>query len=124
MSAAGAGNTYGSFNGTAYGSGGTVNAYGTYSGYDATAAAIAQQNAQRQNQQLIANKEAQNAAAQRELGYAYQISTVEPQSKRGGLITIELPKKLRASKVPVPVTFTIAAGPETHEIHATLTPMK
>lgn len=124
LSAASAGNTYGSFNGTAYGPGGTVNAYGTYSGYDATAAAIAQQNAQRQNQQLIANKEAQNAAAQRELGYAYQISTVEPQGKQGGLITIELPKKLRAAKQPVSVVFTIAAGPDTHQVYATFTPVK
>jgi hypothetical protein len=123
LSAASAGNTYGSFNGTAYGAGGTVNAHGTYSGYDATAAAISQQNAQRQNQQLIANKEAQNAAAQRELGYVYQISTVEPGIK-GGLITIELPKKLRSSKVPVPVIFTVVAGTETHEIHATFTPVK
>ncbi len=124
LSASSAGNTYGSFNGTAYGAGGTVNAYGTYSGYDATAAAIAQQNAQRQNQQLVANKEAQNAAAQRELGYAYQISTVEPGTRQGGLITIELPKKLRASKAPVPIVFSVVAGSETHEIFATFTPVK
>lgn len=124
MSAASAGNTSGSFSGTAYGPGGTVNAYGTYSGYNSTAAAIAQQNAQRQNQQLFANRESQNAAAQRELSYAYQVSTVDPQGKQGGLITIELPKKVRASKVPVAVIFAITAGPETHQVHATLTPIK
>lgn len=124
LSAANAGNSYGSFNGTASGSGGTVNASGTYSGHDATAAAIAQQNAQHQNQQLFENNKAQNAMAQRELGYAYQISTVEPGARQGGLITIELPKKLRASKAPVPIVFYVIAGNETHEIRATFTPVK
>ena len=121
-----AGNTYGT---AAYSSNtnGTVAGYGyqsqtrgtaTYSGYDATAAAIAQQTAQRQNENTLSRLQDRVAAGNAALTQNLRTTTVDPNRNLGGFVTFEIPATARKSKVPLELTFTISAGSDQHVVKA------
>ncbi len=126
MNAAYAGNTYGTatYSGNTYGNVGGygynshTTGYATYSGYDATAAAIANQNANIQNERIFSNLAQRRANGEAALRSLLNTTTVDPHAALGGMITFELPSKMRSSKLPIPVTFVVEAGGERHEIKA------
>ena len=90
----------------------------TFSGYDATAAAIAEQTAQRQNEITYSRLQDRVAAGNAALTQNLRTTTVDPNKIFGGLVTFEIPAKARKSKVPLELTFTIGAGSDQHVIKA------
>jgi hypothetical protein len=90
----------------------------TYSGYDATAAAIAQQTAQRQNEITMSRLQERVAAGNAALAQNLRTTTVDPNIAFGGLVMFEIPAKARKSKDPLELSFTIGAGSDQHVIKA------
>ena len=128
MNAANAGYSHGtvsarSFTSGTYGSSSTT-AFGTYSSYNAGQAANAQALANLQNQQTFDRLAVANANGKEALRAFLRTTTVDPGDAKGGLITIELPKSVRKSKVPVNVTFNVKTGTETHVVKAQLVPTR
>jgi hypothetical protein len=125
-SAANAGNTYGTatYSGNTYGNVGGYGyqsrTYGTanYQAYDATAAAIAGQTAQRQNEAIFARLADSRQAGNVALAESFRTTTVDPNGVFGGQVTFELPAKARSSKTPVAITFTVGAGEDRHIVKA------
>lgn len=124
MGAAEAGYTSGTFSysGQASGyAGGTpfqaqTSGTGTYSGYDPTAAALAQQNADRENAQLSEQLQQKQALGQVDLSQKLRTTTVSPGALVGGQVVFELPRTARPSKKPVEVFFEIRAGGDIHTV--------
>ena len=125
-SAANAGNTYGTatYSGNTFGS---VGGYGyqshttgfaTYQGNDPSAAAIAGQTAQRQNEAIAARLAERRQQGDVELSRSFRTTTVDPNGLSGGRVTFELPAKARNAKGPVNLTFTVGAGTDQHTIKA------
>lgn len=112
------GTTYGSYGSTPY----RAQTYGTatYSGYDAGRAQIAGAIAQEQNRADFQALAAAQAANMEGLNALMQTTTVDPGSAFGGIVLFDVPKEVKRSKVPIPVTFTIEAGGEVHHFKGTL----
>lgn len=98
--------------------------FGTYSSYNAGAAANAQAIANLQNQQTFDRLAEANAAGKEQLRQYLRTTTVDPGNVKGGLITIELPKSVRKSKAPLSLTFAVRTGGEVHTIKAQLVPAR
>lgn len=112
------GSSYGTVGRTPYNS--TTYGTATYSGYDATAAQLAEATAQQQNQATFDRMAAQNASRMGALSANMRTTTVDPGQMFGGAVMFELPAAARKSKVDVPVTFIVTAGGEEHRFEAVL----
>jgi hypothetical protein len=111
-----AGNTYGS---AIYS--GNIGGYGysgiaSYSGHDATAAAIAGQTAQRDNELVLERFNVRKQQGDVTLAQTLQTTTVDPNIVLGRQVTFEMPPKARSSKNPVTIIFTVSAGEDRHII--------
>lgn len=128
MQASQAGNSYGSatYSGNTFGNVGTTpysaTTFGTatYSGYNAGAAYAAQANANALNQQQFQAMQLQQAAARQDLSQVMKTTTVEPGQAFGGLMQYEVPREVRSSKSPLPVTIEVTVGSEVHVFKGTL----
>lgn len=120
MNAANAGysNTYGSYSGrttaTAYGSGGyasaTGNSYGNFSArtYDSTAAYLAQQSANAQNQALLERQQANAEFSKRSLeARALKANTLSPGEMVLGDVRLALPKRNKSAPAEFVATVKI-----------------
>jgi hypothetical protein len=109
-----AGNTYGS---AIYS--GNIGGYGysgiaSYSGHDATAAAIAGQTARRENELVLERFNARRQQGDVTLAQSLQTTTVDPNIVLDKQVTFEMPAKVRSAKNPVTILFTISAGEDHH----------
>lgn len=128
MSAANAGYYRGTttYNGSTYGTIGSTsfnaNTYGTgtYSGYNSGQAALAQSLANAENQATFARMAENNASNMDALKANIRTTTIDPQQMFGGSVMFELPKQARASKIDVPVIFTVTIDGEEHRFDAVL----
>lgn len=121
MNAANAGysNTYGNYSGTAtasaYGSGGYATArassYGNFSAntYDSTAAYLAQQSANAQNQALFERQQANAEFSKRDLeARALKANTISPGEMVLGDVRLALPKRNKAAPAEFVATVNVA----------------
>ncbi len=115
-----AGNSYGTVN--AYGSGGWASA--TYSAYNPAAASVATSLATMQNQQLFDRLADHKAVGIQALEVNLRTTTVDLGHDFGGMVTYELPKKLRARKTAIPVRVHVRLGNDVHIFHANFVPAK
>lgn len=93
---------------------------GTYSGHDATAAAIARANANAENARNSAALEANLASRRAQIEQVVQLNTIMPGRIFNGPVQFEVPDSVAKSKGPVPVVITVQAGDEIHTFQGLL----
>ena len=92
-----------------------------YSQYDATAAAIAQNNADRQVDRITANLERRRAEGQQALQQNLRPTTIEPGRDFGSIFAFELPAEALKRKAPIEAVISIQMGSELHRFKAVMT---
>lgn len=93
---------------------------GTYTAYDPAAAALAKDNAARQNAQLAERVQQKQAVGLADLSRKLRTTTVTPGALTGGQVVFELPRKARSSKEPIELLFQIRAGQDVHSVKVML----
>ena len=113
------GRTSGTYGATPYS--GNTTGTATYSGYDAASASAAQSQANEENRRDAQAVRGQQQQARNQIAEIMQTTTVAPRTISGGGLQYDMPKAVRSSKAPVPVTIEITVGDEKHIFHGTLT---
>ena len=113
------GQTTGNYGATPYSA--TTSGRGTYSGYDSEASNAAQAQANAETSRDVAQLRSNQQADRGRIAQVMQTTTVAPGNVFGGIVQFEVPKPIRSSKVPVPVTIEITVRGETHYFRGTIT---
>lgn len=117
------GSTYGSVGVAPYS--GTTAGTVTYAEHDPLKAAAAGAIVNEENRRRMeALHQRQQAALQAIETEVLQTTTVDPGMAVGGMLYFDIPAKIRRTKAPVPVSFTVVAGGEAHVFQGTFDPSR
>lgn len=110
------------YSGTTFSRYGTFNSRGTgtYSGYNAAAANVAQASADAQNEAMFDRLAASNAASLQALKANLRTSTIDAGASFGGLITFDIPSNARKPKQPLSLQIVVEIAGDKHVFSGTL----